>query len=195
MWLIVGLGNPGKKYEFTRHNVGFLAVERFAKSLNAPPLAKQEYKALTSKFRLEGQEVILAEPQTFMNLSGDSVQALCQYYKISPANLAVIHDEVDLPFGEIKVQKNRGHGGHNGIRDIHQKLGTNEYVRFRIGVGRPAHAAQEVASFVLERFSPSEMERLGEILDRCNDGLELLLDHGFDRAATHVNTNQLNIKS
>ena len=187
MWLIVGLGNPGKRYEFTRHNIGFLAVERFARSLNAPPIAKSEHKSLTSKFKLDQHEIILAQPQTFMNLSGESVVPLSQYYKIETENIVVIHDEVDLPYGKMKLQKARGHGGHNGVRSIHGLLGKDDYCRLRLGVGRPAHPQQSVADFVLEKFSETEIHSLPEFLDNCNTALELLLDHGFNRAASEVN--------
>ena len=187
MWLVVGLGNPGKKYEFTRHNVGFLAVQHFAKSLNAPPVKKSEHKAFTSRFRMSEHEILLALPQTFMNLSGDSVQSLAAYYKIGTDKIVVLHDEIDLPYGVLKLQKARGHGGHNGIRDIHKKLGSNEYHRLRIGVGRPNRGSEEVGDFVLNNFSKSEMSELSEFLDRCGDGLELLFDNGFDRAATSIN--------
>lgn len=188
MWLVVGLGNPGQKYQYTRHNVGFLAIEHFAKSLSIPPPSKKEHSALVTKFKLGGQDIILAQPQTFMNLSGDSVQKIMAYYKIPVENLLVLHDEVDLPFGALKMQKSRGHGGNNGIRDIHQKLGTNNYSRIRIGVGRPANPKQDVASFVLQNFTPQEMGDLAECLDLCGDGIEEWVHHGFEKAATLINS-------
>lgn len=187
MWLIVGLGNPGKKYLLTRHNIGFLAVDRFAKSLGVPEPTREERKALVSKFRLGEEEIVLAKPQTFMNLSGESVQALIQFYKVELDHLIVLHDEVDLPFAQMKIQKERGHGGHNGVRDIHAKLGGNNYARIRLGVGRPPHPAMQVADFVLQNFNDSEMAELPDFLDRCGDAIQALIEEGFAKAAGKFN--------
>ena len=133
------------------------------------------------------------QPQTFMNLSGDSVISLVNYYKIEVSQILVLHDEVDLPFGSLKMQRQRGHGGNNGIRDIHKKLGTNEYARIRIGVGRPpAGSKQSVANFVLNPFSKIEIAELSDILDTCGDGIEKFIDEGYEKAATRVNSSTAN---
>ena len=188
MWLIVGLGNPGSKYQYTRHNIGFMAVERFAQSLRTPAINKSEHKSFTSKFKFDDQNVVLALPQTFMNLSGDAVQSLVQFYKVSLDQLIVVHDDIDLPFGEIKMQRSRGHGGQNGIRDIHKKVGSNDYLRLRMGVGRPQNPKVDVSSHVLQRFSEMEMADLADVLDRAGDALEKLLAEGYQKASTFTNS-------
>ncbi len=185
MWLIAGLGNPGKKYLLTRHNVGFMAIDYYLRQIGNPP-EKSEHKALTYSITIEDEKVLLAKPQTFMNLSGDSVLALCQFYKIPPEKMIILHDEIEQPFQQIKVQTQRGHGGHNGIKDIHLKLGSNNYFRFRIGVGRP-DGKMDVASYVLSPFSKDEQEMLPDVLDRVCEGFESLIFDGFDKTATLIN--------
>jgi PTH1 family peptidyl-tRNA hydrolase len=137
MKLIVGLGNPGPKYLTTRHNIGFLFIDAIVMSLEGKLQYKSEFKAETQKTKIAGEPVILCKPQTFMNLSGESVQPLLSFYNMTPDDLLVVHDEIDQPFGHLKFQTKRGHGGHNGIRNIHQMLGTDAYSRLRVGVGRP----------------------------------------------------------
>ncbi len=185
MWLIAGLGNPGKKYLLTRHNVGFMAIDYYLRQIGNPP-EKSEHKALTYTVSIEDEKVILAKPQTFMNLSGDSIQALCHFYKIEPQKVIILHDEIEQPFKQLKVQTQRGHGGHNGIRDIHQKLNSTEYFRIRIGVGRP-DGAMDVASYVLSPFSKEEQEQLPDVLERVSEGFESLIFEGFDKTATLLN--------
>jgi peptidyl-tRNA hydrolase, PTH1 family len=193
MWLIVGLGNPGPKYALHRHNIGFMAVDTFLKSVNAP-LEKTEQKSLTTHLTLHSEDnrtsekVLFCKPQTFMNLSGDPVRGLLDFYKIDLANLIVIHDEIDFPFGQLKIQKERGHGGHNGIRDIHEKLGTNKYYRIKLGVGRSANPNIEVADHVLSNFSKDEMLQLPDFLNTALDAVESLIFQGYDKAANHFNS-------
>ena len=186
-WLIAGLGNPGKEYTLTRHNVGFMAIEFLLKSCSQPPV-KTEFKSSTSKFMWEGEEVMTLRPLSFMNRSGEAVQAALSFYKIPLENLIVIHDDIDQPFGGFKVQKNRGHGGHNGIRDISEKLATADYYRIKLGVGRPPHPKMNVADYVLQSFAPEELTALPAILEKAVDAVETLLTEGFDIAATRFNT-------
>jgi PTH1 family peptidyl-tRNA hydrolase len=194
MWLIVGLGNPGPKYGLTRHNVGFLALDSFLQSLVAgtpsgvAPSWQEEMKALTVKLKIDDQSVVLVKPQTFMNKSGESVVPLLHYYKVEQENLIVLHDDIDQPFGGLKLQKNRGHGGHNGIRSISEQLGNQDYLRVKIGVGRPPHPDMEVADYVLGRFSEEEQKQLPEFLSRVGDSVESLLFDGLSKAATLYNT-------
>lgn len=185
MWLITGLGNPGSKYRWTRHNVGFMAIDCYAGSIGHPP-EKKEHKALTYHFQLEGQKVVLAKPQTFMNNSGESVQAISHFYKIAVENICVVHDEVDLPFGFIKVQFDRGHGGNNGIRDIHDKLSAKNYYRIKVGVGK-ADGKKDTAAHVLSNFNDKENEKLPAILEKICDAIESLVVDGFQKTATLIN--------
>ena len=185
MWLIAGLGNPGKKYLLTRHNVGFLAVDYYLNNIGSPP-EKKEHKSLTYSFKIEDQKVIMAKPQTYMNDSGEAIQALSHFYKIAPENILILHDEVEQPFQQMKLQFNRGHGGQNGIRDIHQKLGTSEYYRLRIGVGRP-DGKKDVSSHVLSPFSNLEQKHLPDVLEKVSDTIEALIFEGFGKAATFAN--------
>ncbi|MBY0316610.1 MAG: aminoacyl-tRNA hydrolase [Bdellovibrionales bacterium] len=191
MWLIVGLGNPGNKYALTRHNIGFMLIDALVRS-NGNPHERSEQKALTYHFTLTDQDtrksekVILCKPQTFMNLSGDSVRGLVDFYKIDLDKILVAHDEVDQPFGQLKMQKERGHGGHNGIRDTHLKLGTNKYHRLRLGVGRPS-GPMDVADYVLAPFSKDEMNKLPDFLSYGIDALESLVFKGYEKTATQFN--------
>ncbi|MES2800882.1 MAG: aminoacyl-tRNA hydrolase [Bdellovibrionota bacterium] len=186
MYLIVGLGNPGSKYAMTRHNIGFMAADYWLKSLGGTDW-RIEHKAQTKKFKLEGKEVLLAKPQTFMNLSGESVVALINFYKIDRANVLVVHDEVDFPFGTIKMQFNRSAGGQNGVKSITQLLGTQEYARLRLGVGRPSHPDFALADYVLGNFSKEEQPNLDKVLDTASDAIESFILEGINKASTKYN--------
>lgn len=186
MLVFVGLGNPGPKYRFTRHNIGFMLMDAIGDALGAQ--YRLEHKAEVAKVKEpnSGQEILLVKPQTFMNLSGESVQALMSYYKIQKEQLLVIHDEVDLPFGQLRLQHNRGHGGHNGIRNIHQLIGP-EYARLRLGVGRPTIPQMDVATYVLQNFSDDEMSGMSEFLSKSAEGAFLFAEMGFQKAQNQVN--------
>jgi len=189
MKLIVGLGNPGSKYLLTRHNIGFMVIDAMA-SMHGSSFSS-EHKSLTCKVRLGSEIALLVKPQTYMNDSGQATQALMAYYKIKEKDLLVLHDEVDQIFGEIKYQKNRGHGGHNGIRDIHSMIGTKDYTRLRIGVGRP-NGKMDVASFVLQNFSKEEQADISFILDECVKSVENFCKEGFELTANKFNQKILN---
>ncbi len=184
MKLIVGLGNPGQKYLMNRHNVGFLGVDAVAQAFSFPPF-KQQLKSLVSKGRIDNEPVILAKPQTYMNNSGQAVRGLMDYYKLELDDLLVLHDEVEFPFASMKFQKNRGHAGQNGVRDIHTHLGTNQYARLRLGVGRPSKG--DVASYVLSNFSKQEEPLLTDYLNNVVDGVEAFVKNGLDKAANQFN--------
>lgn len=186
MFLIVGLGNPGSKYAMTRHNIGFMACDYWLKSLGGADW-RDEHKAQTKKFKIDGHEVLLAKPQTYMNLSGESVIALMNFYKIDRANLLVLHDEVDFPFGTIKMQFNRSAGGQNGVKNITQLLGTQEYARLRLGVGRPPHPDFALADYVLGNFSKEEQTNLDKVLDTASDAIESFILEGLNKASTKFN--------
>src|SRR5687767_11677840 len=132
MWLIVGLGNPGAQYALTRHNIGFMALDLWAEGYNVRQW-NQEHKAFTLRLKLDDHTALLAKPQTFMNRSGESIQSLLQFYKIPLENLIVVQDDIDQPFGSMRFHKNRGHGGHNGIKNTSELLGTADYTRLKLG--------------------------------------------------------------
>ncbi len=188
MWLIVGLGNPGQKYQMNRHNVGFLCLDYWLESLGqSSPRWKKDHHSENLTFEFENTKICVVKPQTFMNLSGQAVQSLMAFYKIPLQNLIVIHDEIDQPYGILKVNKNRGHAGHNGIRNITQVLGTMDYARLRLGVGRPANPEFSVADYVLQNFSVNEMQSMPEFLSKSCDALEMMIKEGVDKASTLFN--------
>ncbi|HEY8272345.1 MAG TPA: aminoacyl-tRNA hydrolase [Pseudobdellovibrionaceae bacterium] len=186
MWLIVGLGNPGNQYSLTRHNIGFMAVDYHLKGLGDPP-CKNQFKAEIFQSKIGEQPVIFCKPQTFMNLSGESVQPLLGFYKIPLDHLIVVHDEIDQAFGQIKIQKNRGHGGHNGIKSISSLLGSTDYIRLRLGVGRPAIPTVPIADYVLNKFTAEEFNALPSFLNKAGDAIEAILRDGVQKASTSFN--------
>jgi PTH1 family peptidyl-tRNA hydrolase len=183
MWLVVGLGNPGGKYALTRHNIGFMALDAYNTSVGGPRW-KDERQAFTTKLKLEDVEVLFAKPQTFMNKSGDSVRALMDFYKIALEQLLVVHDDIDQGFGAIKIHKNRGAGGHNGLKSINENLGSQDYIRLKLGVGRPADPRMDVASYVLQSFAATEQNQLHEFLAHSGDAIEAVIFDGLSKAAT-----------
>lgn len=183
MWLIVGLGNPGGKYALTRHNIGFMALDAYAASVGGPTW-REERKALVTRLKIEDTEVLFAKPQTFMNKSGESVQALMDYYKIPLEKLIVLHDDIDQGFGAIKIHKNRGAGGHNGLKSINELMGTQDYIRLKLGVGRPPNPKMDVAAYVLQAFSQDEQTQLHDYLSVAGDAFESIIFDGLSKAAT-----------
>ena len=186
MHLIVGLGNPGREYEDTRHNIGFMVIDELIRS-QAMISEKTEKKALTYKGKIGTETCLFVKPQTFMNLSGESVVPLMQYYKIEPENLLVLHDDIDLAFTQMKFQASRGHGGQNGIRNIHQLLGHNNYMRLKLGVGRPSHPSMDVSSWVLGKFKNDEQNDLNDFLARSVSAVETFVKEGKKAAMEEFN--------
>lgn len=186
MWMIVGLGNPGAKYAFNRHNIGFLTVDLIHESCGRPTWKSQD-KALVCRVDWNGKPCLLVKPQTFMNRSGESVIPLLNYYKIPSENLCVIQDDIDQSFAQIKLQANRGHGGHNGIRNISELLGHPNFIRLKIGVGRPPHQKMNVADWVLQDFSNEETATLPRLLELSTSAIEALMDLGFPKASSRFN--------
>jgi peptidyl-tRNA hydrolase, PTH1 family len=190
--LIVGLGNPGKKYEKNRHNVGFMAIERLAQS-HALPELKEKFSGLFAKGDIAASgrrfPVALLEPQTFMNLSGDSVQPAAAFLRVPPASVIVVHDELDVPWADVRLKVGGGHAGHNGLRSIIQRLGTPDFIRIRIGVGRPPPGfAGDVADFVLRDFDPTERAALPGVIDRACSAIEKIVADGIQAAMKAVHT-------
>lgn len=179
--LVVGLGNPGPEYESTRHNAGFWWVDAAAAALKARLSVERAYFGLVARVNRPSGPVWLLEPQTYMNLSGKSVSALARFFKIAPGEILVVHDELDLPPGQAKLKFGGGHGGHNGLRDIHAQLGTAEYWRLRLGIGHPGVKA-EVVDYVLRRPPADERQAIESTIDTSVRDLDLLLDGPMDRA-------------
>lgn len=180
MKLIVGLGNPGEKYARTRHNVGFMALTRLAEKAGIA-LKKKGHQGIYGAGRIAGEEATLLLPHTYMNLSGASVASALTSLGASPGDLLVLHDDVDLPFGALRIKSSGGHGGQNGVRHIMEVLGSGEFLRLRIGVGRPV-AGQEVADYVLRPFGRDEQAFLDEILDTTVEAVETIFRDGTARA-------------
>jgi PTH1 family peptidyl-tRNA hydrolase len=173
--LIVGLGNPGREYESTRHNVGFLWVDELARLQNLGFRSEAKFHGLTARGQLHGHEVLLLKPQTFMNVSGRSVGALMQFYKIVPEEMLVVHDELDLPPGVARLKIGGGHGGHNGLKDIIAHLGSRDFWRLRIGIGHPGDRA-EVVNYVLNNPLREERELIDEAMQKAQDIAHLVIE-------------------
>lgn len=174
MKLIIGLGNPGSKYEDTRHNVGFSYVDCLAKK-HFIRIKKLECRALTGVGQISGQQVILAKPQTFMNLSGESVRSLCKKYQCSPEDVIVLFDDVSLELGKLRIRKKGSAGGHNGIKSIIYQLQSDEFPRLKIGVGAPAEEKMDLADYVLGTFSKEEMSTMISIIPTVCGAVEMML--------------------
>lgn len=184
MKLIVGLGNPGFKYETTRHNVGFMVIDYLAKEYREE-VSSKEKKALVAKTRIAGEKVILAKPQTFMNNSGEAVRALADYYNIETEDILVIYDDLDLEVGQIRLKPKGGHGGHNGIRSIINHLGNKEFNRLRIGIGRPAYGT--VVDYVLGKFNKEEDSSIKDAIEQSASAIKLYLEIDLNKAMNKYN--------
>ncbi len=163
MRLLVGLGNPGPKYEMTRHNVGFLVVDEVARDLGAH-FDRQKFNALLGEAECEGERILLMKPLTFMNLSGEAVGAACRFHKIAPPDVIVVHDELDLPWGPVRIKVGGGHGGHNGLKSLIAHLQSPDFVRVRVGIGRP-EGGRDVVSWVLGGFGEAERASLPAVVE------------------------------
>lgn len=185
MKCIVGLGNPGKKYEQTRHNIGFMIIDEFAKR-NEWKLTKKKFNGIYAMESIAGEKVILLEPQTFMNLSGESLKPLMDFYNISVEDIVVIYDDLDLPPGKIRLRQKGGHGGHNGIRSIIDQLGTKEFKRIRVGIGRPEKPIP-VIDYVLGKFAKEEKEDVASSIDSSVKACEMWLSKPFQQVMNDFN--------
>jgi PTH1 family peptidyl-tRNA hydrolase len=186
MWLIVGLGNPGERYARTRHNVGFRSVETLAER-HSLTFRQQQANSQLAEGIIHGQRVVLVKPQTYMNLSGQAVSALRNWYKIDPAHeLLVIYDDLDLPFARIRIRERGSAGTHNGMRSIVAQLGTTEFPRLRVGIGQPP-GKMDAADYVLSRFTPEEEAVLPDVLARVADAVDVILREGLITAMNRYN--------
>lgn len=185
-YLVVGLGNPGRQYERTRHNAGFLAMEYLSQSLNAP-IKRLRHHALTGNAVIGGKSVLLLMPQTFMNLSGESVGEAARFYKIPPERIIVIYDDKDIPVGHLRVRGKGSAGGHNGIKSIIAHLGSETFPRIKIGIGQVAHPDMELADHVLGEFTKEEQQHIFEIFGYVAQGVELIITQGVTQAQSKLN--------
>jgi PTH1 family peptidyl-tRNA hydrolase len=187
MFLVVGLGNPGREYEGNRHNAGFLVVDELRRQLGFPDF-REKFSGVWTKGDAFGDAIALLKPMTFMNLSGDSVQPASAFLKVDPAHIVVLHDEIDLPFADVRVKVGGGHAGHNGLRSIIQRLGTPDFIRIRIGVGKPPPGFHgEIADWVLANFGASERAEWLDVERRTIDTLKKVIELGPSAAMTAAN--------
>ena len=185
-WLLVGLGNPGTQYENTRHNVGFLVADELAERQNAP-IQRLKFKALTNLLTISGEKVLVMKPVTYMNLSGEAVRQAVDFYKIPPERVLVVSDDTALAVGRLRIRKGGSAGGHNGLKNIIQHLGTDQFPRVRVGVGEKPHPDYDMADWVLGKFQGEDKKAIDQAVKRAADAVECLLKEGPDRAMNRFN--------
>lgn len=182
MILVAGLGNPGSRYAETRHNIGFIVVERVVARAGGTPW-RPRFSGLISELTLAGERALVLEPQTFMNRSGEAVRAAAAFYKIQPREVLVVHDELDLPFGTVRLKLGGGEAGHNGLRSVTEQLGTRDYVRLRVGIGKPPPGFRgDGADFVLQAFAPAERASVDDLVERASSAVALFAERGLEHA-------------
>jgi PTH1 family peptidyl-tRNA hydrolase len=191
-WLVAGLGNPGSAYERTWHNLGFLALERLAER-NGIRLTRPEARAVVGSGRISGTEVVLAKPQTFMNLSGTSVQPLVEKYSVRPSEVVLLYDELDLPWTGVRIRPGGSAGGHHGVESVIRSLGTQAFPRVRLGI-HPGHPVKNGADFVLSPIRKAQMEDLDEMLDHAAAAVESIIAEGVEKAMTKFNRRARSVK-
>ncbi len=187
MVLLVGLGNPGREYEETRHNVGFMVADALVKQEGFGDY-KPKFNGVWTRGEIGGEPVVVLKPQTFMNVSGDSVQPAAAFLKVAPGDIVVVHDELDLAWNDVRVKVGGGHAGHNGLRSMIQRLGSPDFVRVRIGIGKPpAGFRGDVADWVLSRFDAMERAELGDVVARAVAAVRKIVKSGAQAAMNEVN--------
>jgi PTH1 family peptidyl-tRNA hydrolase len=184
-YLLIGLGNPGREYRDNRHNLGFMVIDRLIVRLNARGM-KVQSKAIVTTVTYEDRKLILAKPQTYMNLSGQSAQGLLNFYKIPVENMLIAHDDLDIPFGTIRIRPGGGPGGQRGMASTIERLGTKDFPRLRIGIGRPP-GRMDPAAYVLQDFSREEMKVLSEVVDRAAEAALTFVVDGLNKAMNKYN--------
>ena len=185
-WLVVGLGNPGEKYENTRHNVGFLTVDELAERARVP-VQKLKHRALTNTLEVGSVKVLLMKPVTYMNLSGEAVGEAARFYKLPPERVLVISDDVSLPLGKLRIRKGGSAGGHNGLKSIIQHLGTDQFPRIKVGVGQKPHPDYDMADWVLSKVAGEDLKTITEAIRKAADAVECLIQEGPDKAMNRFN--------
>ncbi len=187
LYLIAGLGNPGAEYARTRHNAGFLVVERLAELWRASWSFEAKFSAQVARVRRDEGQVLLCRPQTYMNSSGEAVGALRSYYQVALSRLLVVVDDADLPLGELRLRPRGSSGGHHGLESIEQRLGSRDYARLRLGIGRTGPEQREITNYVLGRFSPDEQKIFEQVRDRAGNQIDCWLTAGIQRAMNEFN--------
>lgn len=185
-WLLVGLGNPGPEYETTRHNVGFLVADAVAARMGVRPSRHRKASAMVAEGRLAGQRLIVVKPLSYMNASGGPAKALATFYKVPVEQVVVVHDELDLPFARLRLKSGGGDNGHNGLKSIRSAMGTGEWPRLRVGIGRPP-GQQDAAVYVLRPWSSVERKELEFLVDSAADAVEALITRGLEVAQNEFN--------
>ena len=185
-WLLVCLGNPGDKYEGTRHNVGFMVADEVAERRNAP-IQRLRFKALTNILTIAGEKVLVMEPITYMNLSGEAVRPAADFYRIPPDHVLVVSDDTALALGRLRIRTKGSAGGHNGLKSIIQHLGTDQFPRLRVGVGEKPHPDYDMADWVLGKFTGEDKKTITAAVKRAADAIECILDEGIDRGMGKFN--------
>ncbi|MGN8896898.1 aminoacyl-tRNA hydrolase [Flavonifractor sp. HCP28S3_F3] len=185
-WLLVGLGNPGDKYDNTRHNVGFAAIDQLAEELKVP-VQKLKYRALTQTVELGGAKVLLMKPITYMNLSGEAVGEAARFFKIPADHVLVLSDDVSLPVGKLRIRKGGSAGGHNGLKSIIHHLGTDQFPRVKIGVGEKPHPDYDMADWVLGKFTGEDLKTITQAIQRAGKAAECYIQDGPDKAMNKFN--------
>jgi PTH1 family peptidyl-tRNA hydrolase len=186
-WLVVFLGNPGLKYEGTRHNAGFMTADALCKKKNFA-INKARFQALTAQVELGGERVLLMKPQTYMNLSGQAASQAARFYKIPPEHVLVVSDEVSLPIGKLRIRTKGSAGGHNGLKNIIEQLGTEDFPRIRLGVGAPPHPDYDMADWVLSVFRNEDAAEMEKAAARAAEAVECYIEKGPDKAMNLYNT-------
>ena len=185
-WLLVCLGNPGDQYENTRHNVGFMVADQLGERYGLP-IQRLKYKALTNIFPISGEKVLVMKPVTYMNLSGEAVRPAADFYKIPPEHIIVISDDTALDVGKLRIRKGGSAGGHNGLKSIIQQLGTDQFPRIRVGVGKKPHPDYDLADWVLGKVQGEDKKAIDAAVERCADAVECYIKEGPDRAMNKFN--------
>lgn len=185
-WIVAFLGNPGPKYNGTRHNAGFMAADAMAKELNVS-INKLRFNSLTGEAKVGGEKLLLMKPQTYMNLSGEAVAKAARFYKIPPEHVVVVSDEVSLPIGKLRIRKSGSAGGHNGLKSIIACLGTDSFPRIRMGVGAPPHPDYDMADWVLSGFKNQDAEDMARLAERVSAAVQSYIIDGAERAMNKFN--------
>jgi len=191
MNLVIGLGNPETRYRYTRHNIGFMVLEEIAARWEVP-LKQKSFNALWNRGKITGKNVLLAMPQTYMNLSGNSVRALLAFFKVDVANLIVIHDDLDLPFGKIRLKVGGGDAGHKGLKSIIASLGSADFMRVRMGIGKPSEKTP-VEDYVLQKFNSDESALLEQIIQSASEATADIIKSGMQQAMAKYHTKNISI--